>query len=134
MDAFLSGEASQSLEAISLAFRGLPVFGVLIGHKRDHRIIVEKALPAPGRSPMTSELFFELDELFEGRIVGFFGQRASRGVVKSILCPFGFGKLYLEIRPGARKGAGRRSFVVDHEKVFCLRPVPLRTDKKEGKT
>ncbi len=130
MDAFLSGEAAQFLEALSLVAGRSLVFGFLIGHRRGHRFFVEKVLPAPRGSSLSAELFFKLDKALEGGIIGFFGLRARPRHLRGILSPCGFGKLYLEIDPDSRKKA-RRSFVIDYEKKFRLRPILLKTDRKE---
>jgi len=131
MDAFLSGEAAQFLEVLSLVAGRSPVFGFLIGHRRDHRFFVEKVLPAPQGSSLSAELFFKLDKALGGGIIGFFGLRTSSRHIKGALSPYGFGKLYLEINPDSRKKARRRSFVIDYEKKFRLRPILLKTDRKE---
>jgi hypothetical protein len=131
MDAFLSREASQFLEALSLVADRSPVFGFLIGHKRDNRYFVEKILPAPQHASLSADLFFKLNEVLDGGIVGFFAQRTSLQRMRDVLSPYGFGKLYLEINPDSRKKASLRSFVIDYEKKFCLRPILLKTDRKE---
>ena len=133
MDAFLSGEASQFLEALSLVPARSRVFGFLIGHERGHRIYVEKILPAPHGFSLSAKLFFKLDRVLDGGIVGFFALRSSPRRLKAILSPYGFGKLYLEINPDSVKKTRRRSFIIDYEKEFRLRPILLKTDKKEGK-
>jgi hypothetical protein len=130
MDALLTKEAYRSLEALRLISSGPAPGGVLLGHKRDHRFIVEKVFPCPPAISLSPEIFFELDRLFEGRVIGFFSFRSSSRKIKSILRPHGFGKLYLEARRDSRKKMTLKSFVIERDKRFILVPISLKFDEK----
>jgi len=131
MDAFLSREARQSLEALCLIPSGPAPGGVLLGHKRDHRFIIEKVFPCPSHLFLAPEVFFELDSVFEGRVIGFFSFRSSSP--KNILRPHGFGKLYLEVRRDSHNKMALKSFVIEREKRFILLPISLKFDEKGAK-
>jgi hypothetical protein len=125
MDAYLSQEAYQSLNAINLISSSSSSDGLLIGHKRGHRFFVEKIFPSlPGFFPSLKK-YHELDQLFDGKLLGFFSFNPNKEKVKKILSPFACGKLFLEISSSKQKKMTIKSYVVDYENEFFLLPVGL---------
>jgi hypothetical protein len=125
MDAYLSQEAYQSLNAINLISSSSGSDGLLIGHKRGHRFFVEKIFPSvPGFFPSLKK-YHELDQLFNGKLLGFFSFRPEEKIIRKILAPFACGKLFLEISSNQQKKITIKSYVVDYENEFFLLPVGL---------
>jgi hypothetical protein len=125
MDAYLSQEAYQSLTAINLISAGSSSDGLLIGHKRGHRFFVEKIFSSlPGFFPSLKK-YHELDELFNGKLLGFFSFNPDKKKIKKILAPLGCGKLFLEISSNQQKKMKIKSYVIDYENEFFLLPVGL---------
>ena len=125
MDAYLSQEAYQSLNAINLISSSSSSDGLLIGHKRGHRFFVEKIFPStPGFFPSLKK-YHELDQLLDGKLLGFFSFKPDEKKIKKILAPFACGKLFLEINLSRRKKMTIKSYVVDYENEFFLLPVGL---------
>ncbi len=125
MDAYLSQEACQSLNVINLISSSSISDGLLIGHKRDHRFIVEKILPSlPGFFPSLKK-YHELDQLFNGKLQGFFSFNPAEKKIKKILAPFACGKLFLEISSNQQKKMTIKSYVIDFEILFFLLPVVI---------
>jgi len=129
MDAYLSREALQHLQALNLISSSLHSEGLLIGHKRGHRCFVEKVLPIPGfiTSP---QKYFDLDQIFDGKIIGFYSFQTDPKKMKKILAPFAYGKLFLEIHSTSQKKVYIKSFVINFENKFFLSPIKLKENKK----
>jgi len=126
MDAYLSREAYQALEAlILLASRSNPG-GLLLGHKRGHRYIVERVFSTPGGFSISPDKYFELDKHFEGKIIGFFMAKPEEKKIKRILAPFAYGKLFLEVNRTSQKKPDLKSFVIDYADKFFLSPIRLK--------
>lgn len=125
MDAYLSQEAYQSLAALILISSSSNSDGLLIGHKRGHRFFVEKIFPSlPGFFPSLKK-YHELDQLFNGKLLGFFSFKPDEKKIKKILAPFACGKLFLEINLIQQKKVAIKSYVIDYENDFFLLPVKL---------
>ncbi len=85
MDAYLSQEACQSLNVVNLISSSSTSDGLLIGHKRGHRFFAEKILPSlPGFFPSLKK-YHELDQLFNGKLLGFFSFNPDEKKIKKIL-------------------------------------------------
>lgn len=126
MDAYLSREAYKSLEALNLVAPHASPDGLLIGHKRGHRYFVEKVFPALKGFSSLPHSYFDLDQLFEGELIGFFSLNPEEKRIKKILAPFAYGKLFLKIYL-ENKRITIQSFIIDYEEEFCLSPIQLRT-------
>ncbi len=129
MDAYLSEETYQSLTALILISAKSSFDGFLIGHKRGHRFFVEKIFPsAPGFFPSLKK-YHELDQLFDGKLLGFFSFNPDEKKIKKILAPFTYGKLFLEINLSRQKKMTIKSYVIDYENEFFLLPVGLTSQE-----
>lgn len=126
MDAYLSRDAYQSLEALNLIAPHVSPDGLLIGHKRGHRYFVEKVFPALKGFSSFPQSYFDLDQLFEGKLIGFFTLNPEEKKMKKILAPFAYGKLFLKIDL-ENKRITIQSFIIDYEEEFFLSPIRLRT-------
>jgi len=125
MDAYLSEEIYQSFAALILISSRSSSDGLLIGHKRGHRFFVEKIFPTlPGFFPSLKK-YHELDQLFNGKLLGFFTFNPDEKKIKKILAPFACGKLFLEISSNQQKKMTIKSYVIDYENEFFLLPVKL---------
>jgi hypothetical protein len=123
MDVYVSAEALLYLRAQALeAPRRLPS-GLLLGHKRGPRFIVEKVYPSPAAFSIGEREYRAWDRLFAGRIIGFY----SAGVRKAaqLLRPFACGKLYLRVDPGPARTPTLKPYVIDYKDRFRLVPVAL---------
>ncbi len=126
MDSYLSQEAYKSLSALKIISSSSSSDGLLIGHKRGHRFFVEKILPSlPGFFPSLKK-YHELDQLLNGKLLGFFSFKPDERKLKRILAPFACGKLFLEISSNKQKKMTIKSFVIDYENEFFLLPVGLK--------
>ncbi len=129
MDAYLSREAYQALEGLNLLAPGSNSEGLLIGHKRGHRYIVEYVFPTPGASSISPDKYFNLDQLFDGKIIGFFMIKPEEKRIKRILAPFAYGKLFLEVDLTSQKKTALKSFIVDYTDDFFLSPIQIKKYK-----
>jgi len=131
MDAYLSREAYHFLQGLNLASSKPNMGGLLIGHKRGHRLFVEKILPTKKGFYSSLESYFALDEHFGGKLIGFFAYEADEKIIKKILFPFAFEQLFLDIRLTKKKKMTIKSYIIDYKKKFFLLPVDLRLPKSE---
>ncbi len=131
MDAYLSGEAHQSLTVLSLMHPSSIPDGFLIGHKRGHRFFVERISSSMKGFFPSLKKYHEMDKLFDGKLIGFYSYTIDEKKTKKILAPFAFGKLFLEISLNPHKKMIIKSFVIDHEKKFVLLPVKLSISKQK---
>lgn len=126
MDAYLSREAQQSLKALRLMSSNAIPDGILIGHKRGYLFFVEKILPLLKGFFPSLKKYQELDELYNGKLLGFFSFRPDEKKIKKILAPFAYRKLFLEINLDAQKEIAVKPHVVDYDKEFFLVPIKLK--------
>ena len=131
MDVLITEEARRELEAFRL-FRPAPgAWGVLVGHRRGNRVIVEKAVAAgsPGAAP-DARLVAGLDGLWPGMTVGLFVRRPGAAFRKAVLGPLWYGKVVL-VLSGASEAPVLRPFEVELGRGFKLVPVPLAPEPEE---
>ena len=126
MDAYLSREAYQAFKALNLIAPNSNSEGLLIGHKRGHRYFVEGVFPIQRGSFSSPQKYFDLDALFDGKLIGFFSFNRDERTIKKILAPFAFGKLFLEVHPSSQKKMSIKSFVIDYKDEFFLSPIRLK--------
>jgi hypothetical protein len=125
MDAYLSKEALQTLSAVKLVLSESNTDGILLGHKRGQRYMVESVFPSHGGFFSSSETFFALDKLFKGRIIGFYSFQTDEDKTKKILAPFAFGKLFLRITSDKNKQLIISPFSIEYQEDFYLSPITL---------
>jgi hypothetical protein len=131
MDALITPEARREIEALR-AFGPMPgTWGVLVGHKRGPRFIVEKIVPAgrPGAAP--DELLIErLDAVWPGRTIGLVAVRPGAAFRKAARGPAWYGKLILELAgPAAAPVIG--ASVIEFDRRFFLSRIALAPAAKE---
>jgi len=125
MNALISQEAFQVFGALNLILPSSSSDGLLIGHRRGHSVFVEKALPTFSGFFASAENYQKLDQVFKEKIIGFFSFKADERKVKKILAPFACGKLFLKLSSRGKK-MRIKSFFIDYEKKFSLKPIPLK--------
>lgn len=124
MDVFLTDDAERSLKALSLLSESGQC-GYLIGHRRGPRVHVEAIIPAGKGHTFSASKFHLLDDIYDGRTVGFFFFGGGRQAERRILQPFAYGKIVLEARPGGLGTPALKAFSVEYDGRFALSPVPL---------
>ncbi len=127
MDVFIATEAEAGLRADALDAPPGGRRGLLLGHRRGPRYLVVRVFPLGGRSFPDAARFRELDRLFDGGIIGFYGDRDPAPGPAGILQPFGYGKLFLRI---SAKDLRSRPLSVDpriieYDREFYLSPISL---------
>jgi len=126
MDAYLSREAYQSFIGLKLASPKPNIDGLLIGHKRGHRIFVEKILPTKKGFFSSSKDYLALDKHFGEKLVGFFTFDSNENNLNKVLVPFALGQLFLDVHLTKKKKMTFRSYIINYEKDFFLSPVALK--------
>ncbi len=130
MDALITPEARREIEALRVLRTELSTWGILIGHKRGFRFIVEKVFPGgSGRSLPDERLIAELERVWPGRVIGLFTVRPGPAFRKAALGPLFYGKLVLSLGLSTRKLSMRPS-VVEFKRRFVLAKIPLVTAGK----
>jgi hypothetical protein len=129
VDAFLSADAGRALRALSVLPTAKGASGLLIGHKRAGRFFVESVLPAPAGFKPGAGNFPALNDIFGGRIIGFFVAGTGPAARKPFLQPLACGRLLLEIGRGKSKSGAYRAFVVDYDGRIKAAPIALIHDE-----
>lgn len=124
MDALLTWSARQALEAVA-SRHAADQGGVLIGHKRGRRFIVEKAVVCLSDVFPDEAEYTRLKTLLKDEVVGFFFVRREPPLAQIIPPPFSVGKLVLSVRSGRKAGCVCRAFVVDYTDRFLWRPLKI---------
>jgi hypothetical protein len=130
VDVLITPEARKEIEAL-MALRPKPgTWGVLIGHRRGPRYILEKIVAAgsPGTVPEAATLE-RLDAVWPGRTIGLVAVRPGAAFKKAVLGPAWYGKVLLET--GGPAGAPPlQASVVEFERRFYLVPLPTAAASK----
>jgi hypothetical protein len=129
MDAFLTAAALRSLEAAGLLAGRSGAAGFLAGHRRGGRAYVEAAIPADPDSWVSPEAFAALDDLYEGRIIGFYVFSLAAADRRRIGRPHACGKILITAKKLRSGGLNMRSFFIDYQDRFVLTPIPLARDR-----
>ncbi len=123
MDAFIASEAGQSLAALSALSAGNKLFGVLVGHKRGRRFVVEKAFPAAAFRFSPAE-FARVDDLFAGKVLGFYASGDIARIKAKLRQPYAAGRLLVAVRT-AKRAPSYKAYTVDFDGRFRVAPIPL---------
>lgn len=126
MDAYLSQEAFKSLSALSLISSSSNSDGFLIGHKRGHRFFVEKIFSSVNGFFPSLKKYHELDQFYDGKLIGFFSFKPEKIKIKKILAPFACGKLFLELSLSQRNKMRIKSYIIDYKDEFFIFPIKLK--------
>ncbi len=126
MDVYLSRAAQTHLRALA-SFSSYPD-GFLLGHKRGRQYFVESVFSAPIREASTQAKYIQLDDLMEGRILGFFTLQPGNSKRERLLRPLFVGKVLLEVQapPGAERGM--KAYAVDFSDRFFLSPLKIKKE------
>jgi hypothetical protein len=133
VDVLITADASLDLKALMLLSPKASAWGLLIGHKRGRRVFVERFFPAgTGAVLPAPERLDELDRGLGRRLVGFYAVRSQAAFRKSLLGPYFYGRLFLDVHP-AKSGPSVRSYVVEFGRAFSLAPLRLAGRVQRGK-
>ena len=131
VDVLIIPEARREIDALRV-FRPRPgTWGVVVGHRRGPRFIVEKVLTAgsPGTVP-DERLLAEVEKVWPGRIIGIVVVRPDAVLKKAVLGPAWYGKLVLELA-GPVKAPVLSLHVVEFKRSFFFDSIPLAPAAKE---
>lgn len=124
MDAFIAADARQAFDALTTLSPGRKLLGVLIGHKRGHRFIVERIFPAPPGFRLDERDILRADEAFAGRAIGFFASGDMARLKAALRGPAAAGRLLLSVRT-EKRGPAFKAYAVDFDGRFRFVPLPL---------
>jgi len=101
--------------------------GLLLGHKRGPRFIVERMLPTQkGFFPSRRKLM-DLIAALEERLIGFYSFRGLGAGSKKLLHPLGYGKLFLSLKADGNERVSIEPFVIEFETGFRFSPVRVKS-------
>jgi hypothetical protein len=130
VDAQITHAAGVGLEAVRRLKPRTTAWGLLLGHERGGRFVVEGVFPAGGSAALPATVEFDaLNRLWEGRLIGLYALRPGPSLRKSVLGPYFFGKLFLELGRTAR-GAGLKAFTVEFDRRFYFSAVPVVSGRR----
>jgi hypothetical protein len=123
MDAYLSKDAETTINGLCIL--GKRSEGLLIGHRRGHRVLIEKIFPSQKGFYPSLNKFEQLNRLFKGKILGFYAINPDEKTKQKILAPFAYGKVYLEVFPGDNHKTSLKSYSIEYVGDFVLSAIPL---------
>jgi hypothetical protein len=131
MDVFLTQAAFNHLLALA-RYSPYPE-GLLIGHKRGGRFLVESVISIPMRVSSVQSKFIQINQEFGGRVLGFFTSRPSKIKREKLFRPLFMSKVILELkvspkRESSKKEPGIKTYVVDYDGKFFLTPLKIKKD------
>ena len=130
-EVFLSSGTQKSLAALRL-MKGHSQ-GILVGHRRGTRYHIEEALSTDEGSLASLEFLGELDDIYDGRIIGLFADRSE--LLENVLAPAYFGKIFIKL--GDTATDSHEAFTVEYDGSFILTPIPFSWDsaaRQEGES
>ncbi|MFW6131554.1 MAG: hypothetical protein ACOC5F_03040 [Candidatus Aminicenantaceae bacterium] len=133
MDIFLSRKVQQSLSALNLLYHSSdePIpDGMLIGHKRTHRFFLEKIFPSQKGFFPYEQTLHECNQIFKGKIMGFYSFHTTEEKVEKLLCPIACGKVFLQIDPKKESTMSFTSYIIDYKDKFFLNRISLTVEKQ----
>jgi hypothetical protein len=131
MDVLVIPEARREIEGLKVLGPAAGTWGVLVGHRRGPRYLVEKVVAAapPQRLPDAS-LLEALDRIWPGVVIGVVVVRPRAAFRKALLAPAWCGKLVLQLGGPARKPV-LKAVQVTFARRFRLEPVPFAAGPEE---
>lgn len=133
MDVLITREAAADLEAWAVLHPERPAWGLLLGHARGFRFIVERAVPSGGGTSLPSAERLESLAGLEGRqLVGLFAARPNAALRRAARTPFFCGRIFLDIRR-SRDGRDLTPYLVEFDRRFFFTPIALSPARTEGK-
>ncbi|HOW85805.1 MAG TPA: hypothetical protein P5119_01430 [Candidatus Aminicenantes bacterium] len=131
MDVFITPEAGKAIEALPVFQPEPGAWGVLLGHRRGPRVIVEGIAlgGGAGRAPDAGTLA-GFDRIWPGRVVGLAAVRPGAAFKRAVLGPAWYGKLVLTVS-GRSPAWTVLPRVVEFERRFFLAPARLAPAGKE---
>lgn len=125
MDAFLTIEAQQTLRAVKAISPRRNAAGLLVGHKRGKRFFIEKAFPVPRNFQPSLKNLVILQEIFNGRLIGFFLLNPSEKDERALLQPFACGKMFLAIESRSPAESILIGYLIDYDGRYILEQIPV---------
>ena len=129
MDIFLTAGAFRTLGAVRRIAPAGGSRGFLLGHRRGDRVYVESVLPSPSPAWPSLEAFYELDADLGKKIIGFFLSGPAGTAGKSLLQPFGVGKVLVEISGPKGKKTRVSGAEIDYDGRFAFRKIPVIVER-----
>lgn len=129
MDVDLTENARLFLHAEAAAKR--PRSGVLLGHVRGPRWVVEAVYPCPKTEGWNETGFWNLQRIFAGRVIGFYSSRRPAENPSRLFRPFACGKLFLAVAAGRGGAIALRAWAIEFDGRFRLSPLRLARTPKE---
>lgn len=136
MDVFLTRPALNHLLALA-RFSPYPE-GLLIGHKRGQRFVVESVISIPMRVSSVQARYIQIDQEMGARILGFFTSRPGKTKREKLYRPLFMGKIFLELKVSPKPESHKReprmkASVVGFDGKFFLSPLALKKDTQVEK-
>jgi hypothetical protein len=123
MDALLTRNARLAAAAAVCGGRGSA--GLLLGHKRGGRFIVERLAPAGQVAFPGAEEYARLSSILGGEIIGFFSTSPAGNSRRKAPPPYGMGKIFLSLRAARNGKFACRAFVIDYDGRLAWKPLKL---------
>lgn len=120
-------EAHKYLKVLSLLTKDCQ--GLLLGHIRGHRYLIERIIPIPANSEITLKKLIELDDEWEHGLIGFFTFEPGQEPWAMIHTPLAMGKVLLKIKIDPEGGLDFALFRIEYTSDYILTVLNLISEE-----
>ena len=124
MEILFTPQSSRLVKALILS--GKKPDGILFGHRQGNTFFITDILPTGGGFFTKLENLWAVDDLYNGRLLGFFTFSAGENKTKKIMAPWACGKIFLHINGQEDGSASLKASLVEFEKSFFLREIKIQ--------
>jgi hypothetical protein len=124
MEALLTPRSARHIKALILS--GKKPDGLLFGLCRGDTFIITEILPTAGGFFNRLENLWEIDDLYDGRLLGFFSFSPGQTKEKKIRAPWACGKMFLLVIRNEDGTASFRATRVEFDDDFSLKEIKIR--------
>ena len=124
MEVLFTPQSARLVKALILS--GKKPDGILFGHLQGNTFFITGVLPTGGGFFNRLENLWAVDDLYEGRLLGFFTFSERENKIKKILAPWAAGKILLHINRQEDGSAGLKASLIEFKDIFFLREIKIQ--------
>lgn len=124
MEALFTPQSARLIKALILS--GKKPDGILFGERRKDTFIITEILPTARGFFNRLENLWAIDDLYDGRLLGFFSFSSGEAKIKKVKAPWACGKMFLLIDLQEDGRADYWAARVEFDRNFYLKEIKFR--------
>ena len=124
MDVYINQGARRQIKALFMEEAGSS--GLILGHKRGPRYIIESLFPFPEILTLSLKKHLEIIRNFDPDLIGYFSSGNEKAEADKIMAPFAAGMVFGRINIENRS---LRFFQIDYNGRFVLNPLEISNEE-----